>query len=56
MSDKNLIDFDVEKRFSDAQIPNKLEVFQEELINKKQKNKNLFNFDDDDDDDDSNES
>ena len=51
MSDKNLIDFDVEKRFSDAQIPNKLEVFQEELINKKQKNKNLFNLDDDDDDD-----
>ena len=56
MSDKNLIDFDVEKRFSDAQIPNKLEVFQEELIKKKQKNKKLFNLDDDDDDDDSNDS
>lgn len=45
MSDNNLIDIEVEKRFSDVQIPDKLKDFQEELLNsKKDKNKKLFNI------------
>jgi len=49
MSDNNLIDnFDVENRFSDVQIPDKLKDFQEELLSSKKdkksyKNKKLFN-------------